>query len=96
MYIVRTYFLTFSILCVFSRPVYRCLRKTELIVVGKFSFKALHLYLNDVLTLIPLGDEEQLGQAFRIAVADFCAKLPQELLLVLEELGVVFVVHNFF
>lgn len=72
-----------------------CVDKTELIVVGKFSFKTLHLYLNYVLTLTPLGDEEQLGQTFRVPVADFGAKLPQELLLVLEKLGVVLVVHDF-
>lgn len=55
----------------------------------------LHLYLHYVFTLVPLGDEEQLGQTLRVMVADLCAKLPQELLLVLEELCVVFVVHDF-
>lgn len=65
-------------------------------IEGRFSFISPHLYLNYVLTLIPFGDEQQLGQAFRIMVTDFCTKLPQELLLILEELCVVFVVHDFF
>lgn len=79
-----------------SRVESRHLRTFFCIIVGKFSSKTLHLYLKYVLTLTPLGDEEQLGQTFRITVADFCTKLPQELLLVLEELCVVFVVHDFF
>lgn len=57
---------------------------------------SLNSYLDYVLTLIPLGDEEQLGQTLRITVADFNAELPQQLFLVLEKLCVVFVVHDFF
>lgn len=53
-------------------------------------------YLKHVFTFIPLGDEKQLGQAFGIMVSDLCTELPQELLLVLKELCVVFVVHDFF
>ena len=51
-------------------------------------------HLDRVLTFVPLGDEEQLGQTFGITVTNQRAKLPQELLLILEDLGVVFVVHD--
>lgn len=71
-------------------------KKKQLIIEVKLSSRTFHLYLNYVLTLIPLGDEEQLGQTFRITVTNFCTELPQELLLVLEKLCVVFVVHDFF
>lgn len=53
-------------------------------------------HLSYILTLIPLSDEKQLGQALGEIVADLGSELPQELFLILKKLGVVFVVHDFF
>lgn len=53
------------------------------------------VYLHYIVPLVPLGDEEQLGQTLWVALPDVVAELPQEILLVLKELRVVFVVHYF-